>query len=119
MRRTVLALLVISLAAFPAVAQTPPSPTPEQAMNALRDDMQHSRADIMAKNMSLSAEQAAKFWPVFEAYQKEQNALIDAQLKLIKKYADSYETLDDASALALMNSHLEGNSKMVALRKKW
>ena len=117
MRRTVLILLTISLAALPAMSQTRPSP--EEAMNALRDDMQHTRADIMAKNLSLTAEQAAKFWPVFEKYQKEQNALIDEQFKILKQYADTYEKLDDAGALALMNSHLEGNAKMLALRKKW
>ena len=119
MRNVVLILVVISLA-LPAVAQTSAAkPSPEEAMNALRDDMQHTRADIMAKNLSLTADQAAKFWPVFEKYQKEQNALIDEQFKLIKQYADTYEKLDDAGALALMNSHLEGNAKMLALRKKW
>lgn len=120
MRRTVLILLVFALAAMPAMSQTSAAkPSPEEAMNALRDDMQHTRADIMAKNLSLTADQAAKFWPVFEKYQKEQNALIDEQFKIIKQYADTYEKLDDAGALALMNSHLEGNSKMLALRKKW
>ena len=120
MRRTVLVLLMLALAALPAMAQTSAAkPSPEEAMNALRDDMQHTRADIMAKNLTLSAEQAAKFWPVFEKYQKEQNALIDEQFKIIKQYADTYEKLDDAGAMALMNSHLEGNAKMLALRKKW
>ena len=56
----------------------------------------------MAKNLTLTAEQAAKFWPVFDAYQKEQNVIIDAQLKDIQKYVSNYETMDDAGALALM-----------------
>jgi len=120
MRKAVLVLVALSLAALPAIAQTSAArPSPEEAMNALRDDMQHTRADIMAKNLSLTADQAAKFWPVFEKYQKQQNALIDEQFKIVKQYAESYDKLDDAGALALMNSHLEGNSKMLALRKKW
>jgi len=121
MRRTVPILLILAFAALPAFAQSAstPKPTPEEAMNALRDDMQHTRADIMAKNLTLNAQQAAKFWPVFEKYQKEQNALIDEQFKIVKQYADTYEKLDDAGAIALMNAHLEGNAKMLALRKKW
>ena len=54
----------------------------------------------MAKNLTLSADQAAKFWPVFENYQKEQNLIMDAQLKGIQKYVEGYKTLDDAGALA-------------------
>ena len=91
----------------------------EDALKALRADLQSSRADIMAKNLTLSADQAAKFWPVFNAYQKEQNALIDEQLKGIQKYVDSYETLDDATALSLMKAHFDRDAKMNALRLKW
>ena len=46
----------------------------------------------MAKNLTLTAEQAAKFWPVFSAYQKEQNAIIDDQLKDIQKYVKPRRT---------------------------
>ena len=73
----------------------------------------------MAKNLTLTAAQAAKFWPVFEAYQKEQNVIMDAQLKSLQKYVASYQTLDDAGALAFINAHLERDAKMTALRKKW
>ncbi|HKU59913.1 MAG TPA: hypothetical protein VJQ44_01755 [Gemmatimonadales bacterium] len=88
-------------------------------IQAMRLDLQSSRADIMAKNMTLTAEQAAKFWPVFDAYQKEQNAIIEGQLKDIKKYVESYDTLSDAGALALMQAHFTRDAKMNALRQKW
>src|SRR3954468_9620518 len=48
----------------------------DEAMKAYRSDLQTSRTDIIAKNVTLSSEQAAKFWPIFERYQKEQSALI-------------------------------------------
>jgi hypothetical protein len=102
-----------------ASTTTTAAPTAEDALKALRADLQSSRADIMAKNLALTADQAAKFWPVFSAYQKEQNVIIDEQLKGIQKYVDSYETLDDAGALALMKAHLDRDAKMLALRQKW
>ena len=89
------------------------------ALRAARTDVQGTRAEIMAKNLTLTAEQAAKFWPAFEAYQKEQNAIFDEHLKSIKKYVDSYESLDDAAALGLINAHFLRDEKMDALRKKW
>ncbi len=91
----------------------------DSVLNKFRTDMQKSRADVMAKNLTLSAEQAAKFWPVFDKYQKEQNTVMSAHLKEITKYAENFQTLDDAGALAFINAHLDRDAKMTALRKKW
>jgi len=121
-------LLAVCFVVGSAQAQTPaqqastttaPAPSVDDVLKTLRADMQSSRADIMAKNLTLTAEQAAKFWPVFEAYQKAQNAIMDEQLKGIQKYVAGYDTLDDAAALGLMNAHLEWDARMNALRKKW
>lgn len=128
MHRAPLYLLIMCLIAGAAQAQAPAqqasattasTPTVEDALKALRADLQSSRADIMAKNLTLTADQAAKFWPVFNAYQGQQNAIIDEQLKDIQKYVDGYDSLDDATALGLMKAHLERDAKMNALRQKW
>jgi Spy/CpxP family protein refolding chaperone len=118
-----IALLVPAWAAAPAQTNPAPAanttPNPEQAIAKYRDDMQAKRADIMAKGLTLSADQAAKFWPMFEQYQKEQNVVIDAQIKAIQKYAASYEKLTDADALEFVNVLLDRDGKMQALRVKW
>jgi len=128
MRRTLAYLVVACSLVGSLQAQTPAkqasatSPSPaamDSALAAMRADMQGARADIMAKNLELTADQAAKFWPVFNAYQKEQNVIMDEQLKSIQQYVDHYETLDDAGALALMRAHLDRDAKMTALRVKW
>jgi hypothetical protein len=95
------------------------TPSVDATLTAIRADLQSARADIMAKNMTLTAEQAAKFWPLFDKYQKEQNVMMDAQLKGIQKYVDSYDKLDDAAALGLMKAHLDRDAQMTALRQKW
>src|SRR6266436_6455740 len=83
-----------------ASAQQPAAQPTEAAMKAYRNDLQGARADIMAKNLTLTAEQAAKFWPAYSQFQAEQTVIVDQQLQAMKKYADSYATLDDAAALA-------------------
>ena len=90
----------------------------DELLVSIRADMQADRADVMAKNLSLSAEQAAKFWPVYEAYQKEQNVIMDEQLKGIQRYMEGSENLDDAGALAFMKTHLDRDAKMNSLRQK-
>ena len=106
-------------AAQPASATRTTGPSVEETLKAVRSDLQTARSDIMAKNLTLSADQAAKFWPVFSAYQKEQNVIIDDQLKDIQKYVANADSLDDAGALALMKAHFKRDEKMNALRQKW
>ena len=130
-RTTLAALVAVCLVSVSALAWSssrqvrPASSTAtapvsvEEALKALRHDLQAGRTDIIARNVSLTPEQAGKFWPVFDKYQKEQSAIMDAQLKGIQQYAEKYESLDDASALALMKAHLDRDQRMVTLRLKW
>ena len=127
MRRTptlVAAVCLFSMIAIPWTAAQqarPVATTPtsiDEVLVAVRADMQADRADVMAKNLSLTAGQAAKFWPVYDAYQKEQNAIIDEQLKGVQRYIESFDTLDDAGALALIKAHLDRDAKMASLRQK-
>jgi hypothetical protein len=122
-RFTVMSLIGLCALVQIAASQSPPAgaagPSIEEVMQSLRADIQSARADVVAKNLTLSSEQAAKFWPLFEKYQAEQNAIMDGQLRDIKKYADSYATLDDAGALALLNGSMDKDAKMAGLRRKW
>jgi hypothetical protein len=107
-------------AAKPAAGPAPASQADEaKAMDNMRADLQAQRADLMAKNLSLSAAEAAKFWPLYEKFQAEQNVIIDAQIKALKEYSEKYKTLDDASALAYVNSLLKRDDAMTAMRRKW
>lgn len=102
-------------------AEEPPStqPTTEQVIEQFRIDMQAAAADVMAKGLTLTAEQAAKFWPMFEAFQKEQKAIIDEQLKSLVKYENTYQKMTDADALAYANSLLQRDQKIHDLRVKY
>jgi hypothetical protein len=94
-------------------------PSMDQVMEQFRNDMQAAAADVMAKGLTLSAEQAAKFWPMFETFQKEQKAIIDGQLKSLMKYRDTYKTMTDTDALAYANSLLLRDQKVHDLRIKY
>ena len=131
MRTTLAALVAVCLVSVSALAWSssrqvrPASSTAtapvsvEEALKALRHDLQAGRTDIIARNVSLTPEQAGKFWPVFEKYQKEQSAIMDAQMKGIQQYAEKLDTLDDPGALGLMKAHLDRDQQMVALRRTW
>ena len=44
---------------------------------------------------------------------------MDDQLKGIQQYIESFDNLNDASALGLINAHFDRDARMTTLRKKW
>jgi hypothetical protein len=126
MKITVMVVLTLSLAApvwsaDPKPQAQPAAPTASQqdAVAQFRNDLMADRADVMAKALKLNANQAAKFWPLFEGFQKEQATVVDVQVKALKEYADHFDTLSDAEALTYVNALLEGDRQMHELRVKW
>jgi hypothetical protein len=118
------AVSVQALSAEPAASAQPasytaPSPAQEQAIAQFKNDLMADRADIMAKGLRLTADEAAKFWPLFQDFQKEQTAIVEAQMKSLKDYADHFQLLTDHEALQYINSLLDRDQKMHDLRVKW
>ena len=112
---------VVGVSGIAAQQAQPVRATPatiDEMLATLRSDVLASRADVMAKNLSMTAEQAAKFWPVYDAYQKEHSTIIEDQLKGVQRYIEAFDTLDDAGALALIKAHLDRDERMNVLRQK-
>ena len=118
MHRLLSSLAAAAILSGTAFAQTA-APDVSKALDELRANLQAVRSDVIAKNVSLSASEAAKFWPLYEKFQAEQNAIMDAQFQGIKDYAANFDKMDDAKALAYLDSLLKRDEAMVALRRKW
>ena len=94
-------------------------PTPEQIVAQFRNDLQAKSADVMAKALTLTADQATKFWPLYKEYQKEQAAIVEGQIQATQKYAKNYGQLTDADAVDFINALLTRDQKTHDLRVKW
>jgi Spy/CpxP family protein refolding chaperone len=114
-----LALAPLAWSADPApVAQSAPV-TDEQVVAQFRSDLMAKRADIMAKGLTLTSDEAAKFWPMFETFQKEQDVIVNEQIKATEQFALHYQQLSDKDALNYVNALLARDEKMHDLRIKW
>lgn len=112
--------LMLALPVFAVEGATlPAKPDTEKLMAQFQEDLQAKRADVMAKGLTLTAEQAAKFWPAFEQFQKEQAAITDAQLRASLKYGKNFEHMTDADATEYVKALLARDSNINALRQKW
>jgi hypothetical protein len=121
MQKLILALLALSFAqaAMPQEPAAAPQPTQEQLIEQFRQDLLAKRADVMAKGLTLTADQAAKFWPLFTQFQSEQEAVMNGQIAATQKYSDNFASLSDADALDYVNALLSRDKAMNDLRVAW
>jgi hypothetical protein len=129
--RVWLAMLFIlpMLAASPCRAQTEtqtadkstaaPPDTDAQKKNLqayidlLRKDVRQQKAEIMGAIMVLSADDAAKFWPIYSDYDTQLTKLNDQRVETIKEYARTYNQMTDEKADELIEKSL-ANQKLRA-----
>lgn len=126
MSKSGVGLLLALLIALPAVAAEPAArpvvataPSDQQLMEEFRKDLQSVETDVLQKGLSLTTDEATKFWPVFQRFQKEQQAIMDAQLAAVKNYAEHYATLTDADSQSYVKALLERDQKIHDLRVKY
>jgi Spy/CpxP family protein refolding chaperone len=126
-KRSVVALLVIAcamtLANTPMFAQTAPSSPPhsvtDQDIEMLRADLRAQRKEITAQNMNLTADEATKFWPIFDQYRQEAIKINNDRWALIKDYAANYNTMTDEQAQAYIKRSNAIDEQLMALRMKY
>lgn len=109
-RRPVL-LACVAIAALvqaPAsMAQDPSSAEVKAVIEAARSEMRASREQLLAVNLSLTSEEADRFWPLYREYSASRARLGDGRLKNIMDYAAAYPDVDDATAKSLVKRHMK------------
>lgn len=114
----VLILCVAALVASPALAQDKQA---DNNMQILLDKVKADKKLVVAANMDLTETEAKVFWPIYEAYQKDLQAINDRLGKTILVYADAYnkKTLTDNLAKTLSDEALAIDQDEVTLRKTY
>jgi hypothetical protein len=92
---------------------------PEGYIALLRSDVQTKKTDIIRQNLTLTDDQAKKFWPLQRSYETDLSKLGDDRLNVIRDYAKNWDTLSDSTAKDLGDRLLEYQKKRVELRKKY
>jgi hypothetical protein len=89
-------------------------------MQILRDKIKADKKLVVAANMNLSDAQAKKFWPIYDAYQKELETLNRRIAKVIVEYAEADQkgAMTDALAAKLINESIAVEQAEAAARKR-
>lgn len=91
----------------------------DQDIEMLRANLRTQRKQITAQNMSLTADEATKFWPIFDEYRQEAIKPNDERWAVIKDYAANYNTMTDAQAQDYIKRSTAVDQQLLALRMKY
>ena len=124
MKKTIFVCLmaVISLAAAgTAWAQTGPDKgvAIDTDIELMRRDLQNDKKKLIALNVPLTADEATKFWPVYDEYTAAMAKVNDEFYKVIKDYALNQKTLTDAQAVDMIKRWGDAQVRVAQTRLKY
>jgi hypothetical protein len=88
-------------------------------IDLLRKDVKKDKVAILTANMELTPEEAAKFWPVYNEYDKELTKLADERVALIRDYAKNYGSMPDAKVSEIARKSLDLEARRTDLKKRY
>jgi len=100
-------------------ASAQPNTVSDKDIEMLRQDLRDQRKQIVALNLPLTADEATKFWPVYDQYRKAAIQPNDERWAVIKDYAAQYDTMTDAQAQSLMKRANAVDEQLLALRMRY
>jgi hypothetical protein len=118
-------LVIISvLSVTLAPAQTPsPDETKEANLKAyvdlLRKDVKKDKVAILTDLMQLGPDESAKFWPVYNEFDKALTKLADERIAFIRMYAENYGSLTDQKASQIAMGLLDIEGRRNQLKKDY
>jgi hypothetical protein len=99
--------------------QEPQNALPESYIALLRSDIRTKTTDLIQQNLTLSDDQAKKFWPLQRSYQNDLSKLGDQRLDVIRDYAKNWDNLSDETARNLGRRLLDYHKRREGLRSKY
>ena len=91
----------------------------EANLDVLVNAIRSNRKALVAVNLKLTDEEATKFWPVYDRYQQEINAIGDRLVGVIQDYTTNFSNLSDDKAMKLVDDYLAVEADRVKVRRAY
>jgi hypothetical protein len=111
----------LMLCTVSALAQPASDTSADTNMEILKQKLKADKKLLVAGNMDLSDAEAKKFWPVYDAYQKDLEQVNQKLAHTIKDYAEAFNkgSLPDATAKKLLNDALSVEEQENKLKRTY
>src|SRR5262245_32634784 len=91
----------------------------EEYIELLRENVQQEKAQLLGAVMQLNADQAEKFWPIYNDYAAELAKLNDLDNANIRTYSREYQELTDEKADQLIKEDFGYQKQRIDLLAKY
>ena len=119
MRRTAAALaLGACVGAWAAAAETPPAAPAASPVDVVRQASRVDKRGLVERNMHLTPEEAKKFWPLYDDYQRKLDVVMRRQNRALLDYINSEATMTDANAKRIAREILAADADEQKLRER-
>jgi len=109
-------LVLMLLVSSSAVAQDDLS----EWIQLLKQDLKAQKKEAITKGMqTFTDEEAKRFWPIYDAYNKELENFVDARVALLKAYVDDYDNMTDPKATGLLERRFAIQKQRALLDEKY
>jgi hypothetical protein len=91
----------------------------QEYVELMRTNVRQQKAQILGAVMLLNADEAAKFWPIYSAYNDELTKVNNLRIANIQDYAANYNHMTDDKADQLIQNGLEYRKQRSELLEKY
>jgi hypothetical protein len=88
-------------------------------IEAMRTVSATERKIVIIRELNMTSAEAEKFWPLYEDYHDEMNAIDDLRAKIVAEYASRYNDMTDELADKLLDQSIDYTDKKQKLKKKY
>ena len=86
---------------------------------SLRTELKSSKKQITAETLRITADEATKFWPIYDEYTTELSKLKDSRYALVAEYVNTFGKYTDAQAAAFIQKWIDADLAEDQLRAKY
>jgi len=115
MRLALAALLAACGVAFAQAPAPAPANTPDSVRQAARAD----KRGLVERNMNLTTEEARRFWPLYDAYQKDLDRIVQRQNRALLDYVNQESSMSEANAKRIAREIVAADVDEIKLRDKY
>ena len=113
------AVLLIGASTGAVRAAQPGAAEANADLRVLLDAIRANRKALVAVNLTLTDDEAAKFWPLYDRYQQEIAATGDRLAAVIDEYTANFRTLSNDKALELVDQYLAADADRLKVRRDY
>lgn len=115
MRRRLLLLVVLGVVLSVSAA----SAGKDAYIELLRSDVRAEKVAIISEVMAFTDEEGERFWPVYRAYDRQLQMIVDDRIQMIKDFAAYYGSFDDKKAEEVAKEAFRLEARRTGLKRKF